>query len=215
MAFGSAISTGLKPVNTCGPRLESELFELQTASSRINQRLAGPARFENGGFTISIDQIQKMMPPAVNIGRRGFLATGAALSVGSLFASGAKVATTASGQTIDLPGADELVPEKMPTGFSRSEMERRWKKAREWMNIENFDCLLVPAREQGSADVKWLSESVANWVVFPADGQPTLIFRRRQERDEILEKSPIEFDLRVSRFNRSQLLIDRLKELGM
>ncbi len=107
------------------------------------------------------------------------------------------------------------MPKNMPTGFSRSEMERRWKKAREWMKIEKFDCLLVPAREQGSADVKWLSESVANWVVFPADGQPTLIFRRRQERDEILEKSPIEFDLRVSRFNRSQLLIDRLKELGM
>ena len=161
---------------------------------------------------MSTDQKQNMMPPAVNIGRREFLATGAALSVGSLFASGAKAA---AGQTIDLPGADELVPEKMPTGFSRSEMERRWKKAREWMKIEKFDCLLVPAREQGSADVKWLSESVANWVVFPADGQPTLIFRRRQERDEILEKSPIEFDLRISRFNRSQLLIDRLKELGM
>lgn len=149
------------------------------------------------------------------IGRRELLATGAALSAGALLASGTRQARAAPGQTIELPGADDLIPEKMPTGFSKAEMQRRWKKAREWMRREKFDCLLVPARTQGSADVKWLSESVANWMIFPAVGQPTLIFRRRQERDEILEKSDIEFDLRISRFNRSQLIIDRLKELGM
>jgi Xaa-Pro aminopeptidase len=151
----------------------------------------------------------------IDIGRRQLLAGGAALSVGSLLPSGATIAEDAVRQTIDLPGADELVPENMPKGFSWSEMERRWKKVREWMRREKFDCLLVPARTRGSADVKWLSESVANWVVFPLERQPTLIFRRRQERDEILEKSPVDFDLRISRFNRSQLLIDRLKELGM
>jgi len=151
---------------------------------------------------------------ATELGRREFLLTGAAISASSLLASSSGAATS-SGHTIDIPGAEELVPENMPTGFSKSEMERRWKKAREWMREGGFDCLLVPARPQGSADVKWFSESVANWVVFPLDGQPTLIFRRRKERDEINEKSPVEFDLRMSRFNRSQLLIDRLKELGM
>ncbi len=151
---------------------------------------------------------------ATEFGRREFILTTAAISASSLIASTSRAATS-SGHTIDIPGAEELVPENMPTSFSRSEMERRWKKAREWMQRDDFDCLLVPARRQGSADVKWLSESVANWVVFPLDGQPTLIFRRRQERDEIHEKSPVEFDLRISRFNRSQLLIDRLKELGM
>jgi len=151
---------------------------------------------------------------AAQLGRREFILTGAAISAGSLFSSNSGAATTPN-DTIDIPGAEDLVPENMPTGFSKAEMERRWKKAREWMKREKFDCLLVPARPQGSADVKWLSESVANWVVFPLDGQPTLIFRRRQERDEIHEKSPVEFDLRISRFNRSQLLIDRLKELGM
>ena len=157
----------------------------------------------------------KTAHPAVDIGRRQLLASGAALSVGSMLASGSTTAMAATTQTIDLPGADELIPANMPTGFSKLEMERRWKKAREWMRQEKFDCLLVPARPQGSADVKWLSESVANWVVFPLDGQPTLIFRRRQERDEIQQKSKVEFDLRMSRFNRSQLIIDRLNELGM
>ncbi len=164
---------------------------------------------------MSTDRKEKTNKAAsAELGRREFLLTGAAITASSLIASNSGAATT-SGHTIDIPGAEELVPENMPTSFSRSEMERRWEKAREWMKKDNFDCLLVPARRQGSADVKWLSESVANWVVFPLEGQPTLIFRRRQERDEIHEKSPVEFDLRISRFNRSQLLIDRLKELGM
>ena len=151
---------------------------------------------------------------AAQVGRRELLLTGAAISVGSLFTSSSRSAA-ASSRTIDIPGAEDLVPKNMPTGFSKSEMERRWKKARDWMKKEQFDCLLVPARPGGNADVKWLSESAANWMVFPAEGQPTLIFRRRQERDAIREKSPIEFDMRISRFNRSQLLIDRLKELGL
>ncbi len=149
------------------------------------------------------------------LGRRELLMTGAAISVGSLFASSSRATETASSRTIVIPGAEELVPENMPKYFSKTEIERRWKKAREWMNKEKFDCLLVPGRPLGQADVKWLSESAANWVVFPADGQPTLIFRRRQERDEAREKSSVKFDMRISRFKRSQLLIDRLKELGM
>ncbi len=122
------------------------------------------------------------------LGRRELLMTGAAISVGSLFASSSRATETASSRTIVIPGAEELVPENMPKYFSKAEIERRWKKAREWMNKEKFDCLLVPGRPLGQADVKWLSESAANWVVFPADGQPTLIFRRRQERDEAREQ---------------------------
>ncbi len=149
------------------------------------------------------------------IDRRALLKAGATLSAGALLAGHAGIIAAAPRQTISLPGADELVPEKMPKGFSKQEMERRWVKMRRFMEREKFDCLLVPKRPQGNADVKWLSESVANWVVFPADGQPTLIFRRNQERDEIASKSPVDFDLRVSRFNRSQVMVDRLKELGL
>jgi Xaa-Pro aminopeptidase len=151
--------------------------------------------------------------PSINIGRRELIKTGAALSVGSLLAS--KLAKAEPGQTIELPGADELVPENMPKGFSRAEMERRWKKLRKWMKKDGFDCLVVPARPGGNADVKWLSESNANWAVFPAEGQPTLIFRGGGDGAEIKAKSPVDFDVRVSRFRRSLVIIDRLKELGM
>jgi len=146
--------------------------------------------------------------------RRELLTAGAAFSAGSLLAVPA-TAVAGSGRTIDLPGAEELVPENMPTGFSKAEMERRWQKMREWMRREKFDCLLVPERPQGNADVKWLSESVADWVIFPLEGQPTLVFRRAQERDELVAKSPVSFDVRMSRFDRSQILIDRLRELGL
>ena len=152
---------------------------------------------------------------ATGVGRRELLKTGAAASVGALLASRPTAAHAEPGRTLELPGAEELVPENMPKGFSKAEMERRWKKAREWMRRDGYDCLIVPARPQGNADVKWLSESAPDWVVLPAEGQPTLIFRRRLERDEARKKSPVEFDMRMSRFKRSQLIIDRLKELGL
>ena len=152
---------------------------------------------------------------ATGVGRREWLRTGAVASLGSLLAARPTAGRAEPGGRLELPGAEDLVPEKMPKGFSKAEMERRWKKARDWMKREGYDCLLVPARPSGNADVKWLSESAANWVVFPAEGQPTLIFRRRQERDQVREESLVEFDMRTSRFKRSQLIIDRLKELGL
>ena len=88
---------------------------------------------------------------ATELGRREFLLTTAAISASSLIASSTEAATS-SGHTIDIPGAEELVPENMPTGFSKAEMERRWKKAREWMREEKFDCLLVPARHAPSLE---------------------------------------------------------------
>ena len=149
------------------------------------------------------------------IGRREILKTGAALSVGSLLASLPTASKAAPGQTIELPGADELVPANMPKAFSKDEMERRWKKLREWMKKHGFDCVIVPARPGGNGDVKWLSESNANWAVFPLEGQPTLIFRGGQDGADVEENSPVKFDVRVSRFKRSLVIIDRLKELGM
>lgn len=83
------------------------------------------------------------------------------------------------------------------------------------MNRDGFGGLIIPSRPEGNADVKWLSESNADWVVFPAEGPPTLIFRGGEDSREVQAKSPVTFDLRVSRFNRSQLIIDRLKELGL
>lgn len=147
--------------------------------------------------------------------RRQLLKTGAALSIGSMLTAGAGSARAQARRSVDLPGAHELIANRMPGGFSREEMQRRWKKLREWMRRDGFDCLIVPARPDGNADIKWICEAGANWVVFPPEGKPTLIFRGGDDSRDAEKKSPGDYDLRVSRFNRSQVIIDRLKELGM
>ncbi len=151
----------------------------------------------------------------MSIDRRNLLKSGAALTVASLLTSTSNTARAEPGRSIDLPRSDELVPANMPKAFSKNEMERRWSKLRRWMNREKFDCLIIPSRPAGNADIKWVSESNANWAVFPASGQPTLIFRGSDDSRSVQDNSPVKFDLRVSRFNRSQLIIDRLKELDM
>ena len=151
----------------------------------------------------------------MSIDRRNLLKSGVALSISSLLASTLNTARAEPSRSIDLPGSDELVPENMPKAFSKKEMERRWSKLRRWMNREKFDCLIIPSRPAGNADIKWVSESNANWAVFPANGPPTLIFRGGDDSRSVRDNSPVKFDLRVSRFNRSQLIIDRLNELGM
>jgi len=149
------------------------------------------------------------------VNRRELIRAAAALTTVPLLATTAGGARTVAGRTIELQGAEELVPGKMPTAFSKTEMERRWTKLRDWMRREKYDCLIVPQRPGGNADVKWVSESNANWAVFPLEGQPTLIFRGGDDSRSVEDNSSVKFDLRVSRFNRSQVIIDRLKELGM
>ncbi|MBT8098339.1 MAG: M24 family metallopeptidase [Gammaproteobacteria bacterium] len=153
------------------------------------------------------------MPRTPTFGRRDLIKGVAALSAGSVIASTSAAAKPS--RTLYLPGADKLVPDNMPKEFSESEMARRWAKLRKWMNQEKFDCLIIPSRPGGNADVKWVSESNANWVVFPANGKPTLIFRGQGDGDEAAKNSPLPVDVRVSRFNRSRVIIDRLNELGM
>ena len=149
------------------------------------------------------------------LNRRQLLKSGAALSAMPLFAASATTGTAAPSRSLDLPGAGELVADRMPRGFSRDEMQRRWAKLRQWMRRDGFDCLIIPARAEGNADIKWVCEANANWVVFPPEGKPTLIFRGGDDSRDVERKSPGDYDLRVSRFNRSQVIIDRLKELGM
>ena len=151
----------------------------------------------------------------MSIDRRNLLKSGVALSIASLATSTANAAKPEAKHSIYLPGAEQLIPENLPKSFSKAEMDRRWAKLRQWMNRAKYDCLLIPARPGGNADVKWVSESNANWVVFPANGTPTLIFRGGDDSRSVADNSPVQFDLRVSRFNRSRVIIDRIKELGM
>jgi len=147
--------------------------------------------------------------------RRELLKAVAALTAAPLIAAGAGPVLAQPGRSLELPGAADLVAANMPNAFSRSEIERRWQKLRAWMRRDGFDALIIPARPEGNADVKWVSESNADWAVFPSEGPPTLIFRGGEDSRELQANSPVAFDLRVSRFNRSQLIIDRLKELGL
>ncbi|NNC77614.1 MAG: aminopeptidase P family protein [Woeseiaceae bacterium] len=147
------------------------------------------------------------------IRRRNLLQGFAAASTLPFFATTSAAAKSTS--SILLPGANELVPDNMPAAFSAHEMQRRHTKLRDWMNREKFDCLLIPSRPGGNADIKWVTESDANWVVFPASGKPTLIFRGREDGENAAQNSLLPVDVRVSRFKRSNLIIERLNELGM
>ena len=53
---------------------------------------------------------------------------------------------------------------------------RRWEQVRERMKTERLDCLIVPERSGGNADIKYLTEMPAGWVVFPLEGKVAAIF---------------------------------------
>lgn len=111
-------------------------------------------------------------------------------------------------ETVDLTVAG------MPKGFSKEEMMRRWSQLRKRMKDAGFDCLIVPGQGNG-ADVRWLTGSSANWVVFPYEGQVTSIFRTERSAESAAGKDDLGIEMRAQRLRRSEVLIDRLGELGM
>lgn len=156
--------------------------------------------------------------PTVTAGptRRDLLLAGTAAAASTLIARPALAAMGGgSGYTMNLPGADELVPANMPRGFSRAEMERRWKKCREWMRKADFDALIVPTRPEGNADIKWLTENDPDWVVFPQSGRPTAIYRTEHDAAEMRASSKVDIDVLNNRYDRSKLVIDSMKKSGV
>ncbi len=151
--------------------------------------------------------------PPIGLTRRDLLKVGALTPLASVACQ--TPVRTADSSFMDLPGAEELIPENMPQGFSQQEMAGRWLRVREGMRTSGFDCLIVPMRPEGNADVKYLTESAANWVVFPLEGQVTSIFRRRREAEEAKAGVNLDIDLRISLLNRSQVIIDCLKDSGL
>src|ERR1035437_3491280 len=103
--------------------------------------------------------------PAKGLSRRELL-HGASAGVAAKFAAAVlhQSATPAEAAQQRKP-ASSLTPASMPKGFSRAEIERRWKNVRERMKQSNFDCLIVPERPEGNADIKYLTEMPAGWVV--------------------------------------------------
>jgi Xaa-Pro aminopeptidase len=71
-----------------------------------------------------------------------------------------------------------LSPASFPT-FSLAERDRRWKVAREVMDQENVDVLLVagdrnPGAPMSAPDTYLTNDRPGAWVVFPRQGEPTI-----------------------------------------
>lgn len=149
--------------------------------------------------------------------RRGFLATTTAVSTATLLQGVPATVTAQSGSrnSLQIPGSDELVASAMPKGFSIAEIQRRWAKCREWMRRAGFDALVVPTVPEGNADIKWLTEGIPDWVVFPQQGKPTAIFRAGDEDTAFVAFMGSHLDIRASLLNRSQLIIEALKQAGV
>lgn len=78
------------------------------------------------------------------------------------------------------------------------------------MKEQRFDCLLVPQRADGNADVKYLTEISASWVVFPVEGKILAISETAEGETREGE------ELRAAEQGVwSKGVIASLKELGM
>jgi len=149
--------------------------------------------------------------------RRELLASGTAATVGLLLQGGAASvnAQTASMNTLEIAGSNELVASAMPKAFSMDEIQRRWSKCREWMQRAKFDALIVPTMPEGNANIKWLTESIPDWVVFPLQGKPTAIFREGDQDSAFEAFMQGKLEVRASLLNRSDLIIESLKQAGV
>lgn len=115
---------------------------------------------------------------------RGFTA-GVAATLGEGLLAGSKANAQPLLRGTNGPKADaELTPGSLPKEFSLGEMERRWRKVRQRMKEAKLDCLIVPVHREGAmlleyqngdADVKWLVQIPAEWVVLPLQGAITAI----------------------------------------
>jgi Xaa-Pro dipeptidase len=91
-----------------------------------------------------------------------------------------------------------ISPASMPKAWSAEEFRRRWQAVRQGMKENHFDCLIVPQhntqamihdRQDGDADVQYLTGIPAGWVIVPAEGKITAISNRVGSL--LAEKRPI------------------------
>jgi Xaa-Pro aminopeptidase len=149
-----------------------------------------------------------------NPSRRALLAATAAATAGSVLQP--HLALAQIGKNIyTIPGSEELVAASMPKQFSMAEIQRRWTKCREWMQRYDFDALVVPTVPEGNADIKWLTEGIPDWVVFPQQGRPTAIFRTGDEDSHFESLMGQHLDISTSLLNRSDLIIEALNKAGV
>jgi Xaa-Pro dipeptidase len=121
---------------------------------------------------------------------------------------------------IDTPYYRDAVYEQ----FSKDEYARRYEAMRAKMRRRGLDCLIVPGGPNHwsfGAGMLWLSghwewHAVANYVVFPLEGEPTLVYSMGGTHAEAVRRVSAIADVRHSRMGRfAEVMVERIKELGL
>ena len=110
--------------------------------------------------------------------------------------------------------------------FSKDEYERRYAALKAKMRERGLDCVIVPGGPNHwsfGAGMLWLSghwewHGMANYVVFPLEGEPTLVYSMGGTHAEAVrvETAAALADVRSSRGGRfAEVMVERLRELGL
>jgi len=94
--------------------------------------------------------------------------------------------------------------------FSPAEYERRYQALRKKMRSRGLDCVIVPGGPNHwsfGGGMLWLSghwewHAMANYVVFPLDGEPTLVYSMGGTHIEATRRESAIKDVRQSRGGR-------------
>jgi Xaa-Pro aminopeptidase len=108
--------------------------------------------------------------------------------------------------------------------FSEREYARRYDALRAKMRQRGLDCVIVPGGPNHwsfGGGMLWLSghwewHAIANYVVFPLEGEPTLVYSMGGTHIEATRRESAIKDVRQSRGGRfAEVMIERIKELGL
>ena len=103
--------------------------------------------------------------------------------------------------------------------FSLAERDRRYARVRELMRSEGFDCILAPGADGGEpqAQSRYLCQvggvQAGAWVVFPASGEPIVIFNSARHMDMWMDN--LSWPSETVWGEASELVPDRVKALGL
>jgi Xaa-Pro aminopeptidase len=108
--------------------------------------------------------------------------------------------------------------------FSPAEYDRRYQALRKKMRSRGLDCVIVPGGPNHwsfGGGMLWLSghwewHAMANNVVFPLQGEPTLVYSMGGTHIEATRRESAIKDVRQSRGGRfAEVMVERIKELGL
>jgi hypothetical protein len=108
--------------------------------------------------------------------------------------------------------------------FSEAEYQRRYDALRAKMRERGLECAIVPGGPNHwsfGAGMLWLSghwewHAMANYVVFPLSGEPTLVYSMGGTHIEATRQASAINDVRPSRLGRfGEVMVERIKELGL